>query len=451
MNIILSNQVVCSSIPSNLEHLIKARLTFPNPKYVENDRLGYWNGDTPQEIMAYTKRGDSLFLPRGWIRQLLSLCNQNGIKYQLQDQRRSLVEIDFQFRGTLKPFQEEAVKAVLARDFGTLSAPPGSGKTVKALYLIAERKQPALIVTHTKELQNQWVARTGSFLGIPPEEIGIIGNGERTIGKKITVALVQSVYKHAEEVVPHIGFVIVDEAHHCPSRTFTEAITAFDSKYMLGLSATPWRRDGLSRLIFWYVGDLCHEVKKEALQDSGDILRAQVILRETNFQTSFDPSEEYSRMLSELTEDPLRNSLIVDDVVKEASNGGGICLVLSDRKAHCEELRRLLALKGISSELLTGDLPNNRRQAVIAQLNRGRVKVLVATSSLIGEGFDCRELSTLFLTTPIKFNGRVLQYLGRVLRPAPGKTKALVHDYIDVKVPVLRASAKARERVYANC
>jgi superfamily II DNA or RNA helicase len=153
-------------------------------------------------------------------------------------------------------------------------------------------------------------------------------------------------------------------------------------------------------------------------------------------------------MLSELTEDQARNALIVQDVIKEAGNGGGICLVLSDRKTHCSTLQNLLLKEGVKSELLTGDISNGERKATVESLNSGHIKVLIATGQLIGEGFDCKELSTLFLTTPIKFDGRLIQYLGRVLRPASGKDKALIYDYIDKFVPVLMAAAMARKRVY---
>ena len=207
-----------------------------------------------------------------------------------------------------------------------------------------------------------------------------------------------------------------------PSRRLSRPLIAGSC---LGLSATPWRRDGLSRLIYWYVGDKVHEVDTAALVEAGHVLEAEVIWRKTDFEPTFDPSEEYSRMLSELTQDAERNALIADDVAQEAQgDGGGVCLVLSDRKAHCETLVGLLAARGVEAAILTGDLPTAKRQEVVAALNAGRVKVLVATGQLIGEGFDCRELSTLFLATPIKFNGRLLQYLGRVLRPAPGKDKA---------------------------
>jgi superfamily II DNA or RNA helicase len=178
-------------------------------------------------------------------------------------------------------------------------------------------------------------------------------------------------------------------------------------------------------------------------------LPAEVITRNTEFKTQFDPVTEYSRMLSELTADTQRNVLIAGDVARETANKGGICLVLSDRKAHCENLRALLKFRfQIESEILTGDLNMDQRQQVIDSLNQNKVRVVIATGQLIGEGFDCRNLSTLFLATPIRFSGRVLQYLGRVLRPAPGKKKARVFDYVDIHVETLSKAAQARQKIY---
>jgi superfamily II DNA or RNA helicase len=267
------------------------------------------------------------------------------------------------------------------------------------------------------------------------------------VGERITVALVQSLYRVAPGVAAHVGHLVVDECHRAPSRTFTEAVSAFDCRFMLGLSATPWRRDGLSRLIYWSLGDKVHEVDKQALVKAGHVLVADVVWRETDFRPTYDPTTEYSRMLSELTLDPARNALIALDVAREAGNGGGVCLVLSDRKAHCEALRALLAGLGVEAAVLTGDLSKVARTAVVEALDAGQVRVLIATGQLLGEGFDCKELSTLFLATPIKFNGRLLQYLGRVLRPAPGKEKAKVYDYLD-PVGVLQNAARARWREY---
>ena len=154
---------------------------------------------------------------------------------------------------------------MLARDFGTLNSATGSGKTIMALYMVARRQQPTLIIVHTKDLAAQWTQRIEAFLGIAADKVGVIGAGKNVVGQEITIALVQSLYKCVEDVAEHIGFLVVDECHRCPSRTFTEAVSGFDARYMLGLSATPWRRDKLSKLIFWHLGDVHHEVDKNRL------------------------------------------------------------------------------------------------------------------------------------------------------------------------------------------
>ena len=450
LTITISHNLQLANVPPELMAILTEKLEFLNPKWLENERMGRWNRGTPKSLRFYDKVGTAgLWVPRGFMRQLVILCRRHHLRYVIEDRRLSLPPRDFSFKGKLRPFQQKAVDAMLARDFGTLNSATGSGKTVMALYMVARRRQPALIIVHTKELASQWIERIEAFLGIAPEEIGLIGGGKKVVGEKITVALVQSLYKCAEEVAPRVGFLIVDECHRCPSRTFTEAVSEFDARYMLGLSATPWRRDKLSKLIFWYLGDVHHEVDKTHLVETGNVLRAEVISRETGFKPFYDPVNEYSKMLSELTADTDRNVLIASDVAREAADSSGICLVLSDRKAHCENLKALLKYRyRLDAELLTGDLSQGERQEVIERLNQKKARVVIATGQLIGEGFDCKNLSTLFLATPVSFSGRVLQYLGRVLRPAPGKKKARVFDYIDIHVDILVKAARSRQKVY---
>jgi superfamily II DNA or RNA helicase len=455
MHVKLSNQLKLSQIPETIAADLIARLQFANPKYLENQRMGRWNRGTARILKYYRRTANNgLCIPRGFMRQLVLMCRREDEPIDIEDLRTSLKPVAMTFNGALKPFQQEAVQVMASRDFGTLSAPTGSGKTIMALAMIAMRRQPTLVVVHTKELALQWIERIHCFLSLSRDQVGVIGGGQKRIGAAVTVALVQSLYKCAKEVAPRIGHLVVDECHRAPSRTFTDAVTAFDCRFMLGLSATPWRRDRLSQLIFWHLGDMHYEVSKSHLVADGHILDVEIVVRHTDFKPYYDPVSEYSKMLSELTRDDARNRLIASDVAQATGQDqgrGGICLLLSDRKQHCEALQAILKHKHhIEAHLLTGDLSAIQRRTVVDDLARGQVRILIATGQLIGEGFDHPGLSTLFLATPIRFSGRVIQYLGRVLRPAPGIERARVYDYVDIHVPALAAAAKARLRVYAS-
>jgi superfamily II DNA or RNA helicase len=446
MKITISNHISIQEAPETLLQKISDIFTIRNPAYDDADKMGRWTGNLDEYLRLYSERNRTVTIPRGAMGLLFYFCKEMDIRYQIIDARRTLPEMDFNFTGNLKEYQQQATTDILSRDFGVLQAPTGSGKTVMALSLIAARRQPTLIIVHSKELLNQWIERIEQFLDIPREEIGIIGNGKMKIGKRITVGIVNSVYPIAEEIRVHIGHLVIDECHRTPSRTFTGAVNVFDCKFMLGLSATPYRRDGLTKLIGWHLGRKI-EVKQSALSENDIIQNVEVVTRETDFVTDFDASEEYSQMLSELTLDNSRN---VGDIIKEASNGRGVCLVLSDRKEHCRALQDMLSKQGMNADVLTGSVCNGERKTIVERLNSGGVKVLIATGQLIGEGFDAKSLQTLFLTTPVKFDGRLLQYLGRILRSAPEKSKSNVYDYCDVHVPVLAASARARQQVYRS-
>jgi superfamily II DNA or RNA helicase len=450
MQLILKNKLNLYGLPPGFKQRLINNFTISNPRWIENSKMGRWNYDTPKHLKFYRllpQRG--LQIPRGYTGHLMRLCRQNQILYQIEDKRRVFKPMDIHFQGQLRTFQAQAVEKMLSKEFGTLNAPTGSGKTFMALHMIAERQQPTLIIVHTRELAVQWQDRVAEYLGIPMKEIGFIGSGKRHIGAKVTIALVQSLYKCATEVARHIGFLIVDECHHIPSRTFSEAVGQFDASYMLGLSATPWRRDRLSKLIFWFLGDMHHEITKKDLVQSGDLMTAEIVIRETTFDPYHDPVSEYSQMLSEMVADDQRNQLIASDVAKEARHSSGICLVLSDRKSHCDTLQHMMINQyQLNPLVLTGDLSTKKRNKTLQQLHQGQSKILIATGQLIGEGFDCHHLSTLFLVTPIKFSGRLTQYLGRILRPAPNKKKARVFDYVDMKVDILKKAANARQKVY---
>ncbi|MBU0995533.1 MAG: DEAD/DEAH box helicase [Proteobacteria bacterium] len=451
LRIIIKKRLHLIDAPPFLSDMLQKKLTLQNPKWLENERMGRWNKGIPKTLAFYDILKSSLSVPRGLARWVILQARENNIDHTIDDRRRCLPDIHIEFQGSLKPFQTQAANVMLSKDFGTLNAPTGSGKTVMALFMIAARNQPATIIVHNKSLAHQWISRIETFLGIAEKEVGLVGDGKKIIGEHVTVALVQSVYKYSKEIARKTGFLVVDECHRTPSRTFTEAVSHFDSTYSLGLSATPYRRDNLSNLIFWYLGDAHHTIDKSYLVETGDILSAEIMIRKTQFKTSFDPVREYTKMLSELAANDERNRLIASDVAQEASDQKGAFLILSDRKTHCESLKTLLQYKyKINAEILTGDLNSNQRDEIIKRLKQGNLKVLIATGQLIGEGFDAENLATLFLATPVRFSGRILQYLGRVLRPSGDKQKARVFDYVDIHVDVLVNAAMARKKAYGR-
>jgi len=440
---------VVGPLPPVLAEKLRSTFTIDNPVWTANDRAGRWNGATPETLDFFHEDRDGSFtVPRGALGLTIWFIRGLGLRWRLVDRSRTLPAVRLGFTGVLKPYQMRAARRLFERDFGVLQAPTGSGKTVVALAMISARRQPALIVVHTKELLEQWLARIGTFLDLPPEQVGVIGGGRMEIGRPVTVAMIQSLYKVVEHVVPSTGHLVVDECHRCPSRTFSEAVSAFDGRFMLGLSATPWRRDGLTRLIGWHLGPKV-EIPRADLTAADLVSHVEVIVRQTTFTSPLDGSSAYGQMLSELTKDADRNRLIATDVAAEVKTAGGICLVLSDRKAHCRVLHELVRQRGCRVDLLTGGMPDAERRAVVERVQAGQVEALIATGQLIGEGFDARCLRAVFLATPIAFDGRLLQYLGRILRPAPGKDRATVYDYVDVNVGVLEHSANRRQRVYA--
>lgn len=437
----VAKECCLSGIPHSLLQEFRKQLTLVNPKYRDAVKYGRWVGKKlNKELHFYTLSGETICFPRGFGNESVRMCRNHGIRLQIEDSRTIQPPQAIRFHGTLRPYQEQAVNASLARDFGVLEAATGSGKTVMAAALIAQRSQPALILIHTKELLYQWKERIQSFLKIDP---GLIGDGHCRI-EPVTVGLIHTVRKHLQTLPDHFGHIIIDEAHRTPSSMFTEIIKEFDCKFMLGLSATPFRRDGLTELIHWYIGDLVYRVPEDELDRHGAVLKPHIIQRETSF--TFRYRGNYQDLMAALTSDNDRNRQIADDVAAAVKKQAGTALVVSDRIGHCQALTTLLEERNIKVALLTGRVPGEERNDIVKAVQNGELQALVATIQLIGEGFDCSGLSSLFLSTPIKFSGRLTQVIGRILRPAAGK-QPTVYDYID-PVGVLKSSARAREITY---
>lgn len=429
--------------PDLLEKL-KHELTIDNPKYKDAQKYGRWVGKNfKRKLYFYKLHRDGITFPRGYAGHAIKLCKTYmGRSPVIVDRRREMPEYSFGFAGVLRPYQEKAVQDVLQNHFGVLVAGTGSGKTVMALALIAARRQPTLVLLHNKELMYQWRDRIREFLGV---EAGLIGDGHYTIAP-VSVAIVNTARKNLHDLPDHFGQIIVDECHRVPASLFTEVVTAFDCRYSLGLSATAYRReDGLTRLIYLYMGNRTHQVDSQHLEATGAVLKPEFIQHPTEFRYAFRGN--YPALIKSLTKNDARNRQIAADVAAGVRSGKGTILVVSDRVAHCERLAELLAELDIPSAMLTGRLPAEERATVVEAVRNGEVGVLISTLQLVGEGFDAAGLTTLFLTTPIKFSGRLRQVVGRILRPAAGKQPKVI-DYIDEMVGVLKASARARQRTY---
>lgn len=439
MKMIIDNQVRITGYPHPLLGAARGRYLLTNPDYEAAMKYGRSvRGIEPHLHYSMTAPDGSLVLPRGAARDILTLAKQHG-QVEIDDRRLKLPEMDLTFHGTLRPYQEQAVSGVLGKDFGVLEAGTGSGKTVMALAIIAARRQPTLILVHTKELLHQWKDRIQQFLGV---EAGLFGGGKYDI-KPLTVGIINSVRNALGSLPDRFGHVVVDECHRVPASMFTETLKAFPAFYSLGLSATPFRRDGLGDLIGWFVGLHKIPVSMTTLHEAGAVLRPKIITRNTEFRYPYD--DDYQDMVSRLVDDEARNDLIAADIRQQVS-GGGLSLVVSDRVEH---LKTLAALANVDHHLLTGQTPAKKRQEIVASLAGGGVPVLFSTLSLIGEGFDCPSMDSLFITTPIKFDGRLKQVVGRVLRPAEGK-HPLVYDYADQEVGVLKHQWGCRQRAFAT-
>jgi len=439
------------SVPINAVQEIKNSLTMQNPDWLKNEKYGRWNGNTPRELRYYQHEDGVLTIPRGFLPQMEEILKGHGYLAIVMDDTRTVDEVNFTFSGTLRPYQKEAAESILSKDMGVAQMPTGSGKTVVALYCIAQRKQPAIVIVDTKELFDQWIDRIESLLGIPKKEVGIITGGKKNVvGEKITVSTVQSLYKCADQILPHIGHVVLDECHIVPAKTFSEAVNAFDAKYRLGLSATPYNHDGLSDLIFWYMGELVHSVSPEKLQDLGEIMQVKVLARATTFDYPYHGSDDYQPMIRALINDSSRNSLIAEDVKEFVDDCKGAVLVVSDRIEHCQDLYNRLDGNGFRTEILTSDVkPKSKREAIVQDLNAGNVRVLIATTQLIGKGFDCKSLTGLFITMPISSPRRLVQLMGRVVRTEEGKEQPIVYDYDD-KPEVLKYRFHQRGDIYES-
>ena len=443
-NIILANNIELKrrEVSINLINFLRDGLNFVNSEYIIRKKLGKSTYGTEAYFKTLTEKEDKIIIPRGFTGKLLRHCKEQRILYQLHDNRKKLTEVSFNFRASLYEHQEMALAAVEKKEMGIIVAPPGSGKTVIGLAIAAQKRQPALIIVHRQQLFDQWIERIQSFMGIAAAHIGKIAQGTQKIGTHITVAMIQSLTaaKTDSQLFSSFGTIIVDECHHVPAKMFREVISRLSSYYLFGLTATPIRKGNDERLIFIHVGDIIYEIKHRARQNQ----KLSIIIRETDLLIPFNyKTDQTETLYKSLIYDTSRNQLITEDILSDVAAGKKV-LVLTERKEHIEALSQFLKSK---CKVLTvsGDDSTAVQKAKMKQVASGQFHVLITTGQFLGEGVDITDMESLVLAFPFSFEGKLVQYIGRVQR---SENIPVIYDYRDMHVEFLENQFRQRNKHY---
>jgi len=447
LEIIIRNQVYLkrNQLSQKLISFLREELNFYNSDYLIKKRLGKSTFNTEKFFNLISEANTAVMIPRGFSATLVQFCNKEEIPYKIIDKRTKKEAIDFASEITLQEHQEIALDKIREKDFGVIVSPPGSGKTVIGLEIITEKRQPALIIVHRKQLFDQWIERIQNFLKIPKKEIGQIGNGKNKIGKHITIAMIQSLSRLQDysEISNSFGIIIIDECHHIPAKSFREAIVNFNSFYLYGLTATPKRKNNDQKLIFVYIGNILHQVNQYDYLKERNV-KTEINIKETALFAPFDYKiDKYETISKILVYDTQRNTLILNDIEQNAHRFKTI-LILSERKEQVEILNLYLKDK---HETITihGDDSETIRKSKIDQIKQGHFKIVISTGQYFGEGIDISNLECLFIVYPFAFEGKLIQYIGRIQR---SEKPPVIFDYRDIKIDYFEKMFKQRKRYY---
>ena len=428
----LNNNVKLSRIglPSTLIHFLKEELNFANTEFFIKKKSGRNTFETNRYFKLVEETESQIIIPRGFIGKLFRFCKESHIDFEFRDERKLKPPIPFGFNATLQNHQLKVINTVSKKDFGVIVAPPGSGKTVIGLKIIVDKGQPSLILVHRKQLLEQWTERIEAFLNIPKRDIGVIGQGKAKIGEQITVATIQSLPKELESVQNKFGTIIVDECHHVPAETFRNIIEKLQTYYLYGLTATPFRKYNDGKIIFTHLGEIIANIQSSEVEN---YKQAKILIRNTEFDIPYHSKTDSFETLSKiLVHDISRNKLILEDIKTEL-NQGKKAVIITERKEHIDTL--YLFLKQSYEVIgLSGDDSETSKKAKWKILQDGNFQVLITTGQYFGEGTDLQNISCLFLVYPFSFEGKLIQYIGRVQR---SEINPIIYDYRDYKIDYL--------------
>lgn len=449
-----------------LNHL-KRIAAFKNPEFYSKQALRLSTYAIPRIISCFDITNEYLAMPRGCEDATRSFLNDNAVTYTITDKTNHGNKISVSFQGEEREEQLEAINALLPYTNGILHATTAFGKTVTAAAIIARKKVNTLILVHSKALLKQWHNRLTEFLNInyPEHEeknkrgrrkvfspIGCFDSSGNTLHGIIDIALIQSCLDEdgVKPFVQDYGMVIVDECHHVSSITFEQVLMSIKAHTIYGLTATPIRKDGHQPIIFMQCGPIrfSTDAKSQIAKQSFDRF---LIPRFTSYNFILEDRLSIATLYKYLSEDEIRNNLIVEDICK-AVNTGRTPIILTNRTAHVSVLVEKLkaTIKNVIS--LTGAGTTREKREAMQRLQTipdSEQLVIVATGKYVGEGFDYPRLDTLFLALPISWKGLLTQYAGRLHREYEGKKDVRIYDYIDIHEPICDSMYRKRLKGYA--
>lgn len=409
---------------------LKSFASFENPqiKLLLSLRKPLYN--TPKYLKGYEESSDFLTLPRGLKEKLFEYLNYNLVKYKIIDKRVFEKIETKRILFTLRAEQEDAIKEILKYDSSICVAPPGFGKTLIGAKIFEQRAVKTLIIVNKNMLLDQWISRFVDYFGYKKSDIGFLGKSQNGLNGNIDIATMQSL-NNIPELVENYTQVIVDECHHIPALTFEQIVKNFKGKYILGLSATPNRKDELDPILYQQLGNISYEYKKPKTHTN------RLLVIKTEFTSSAD---NYAAIINELVSNEDRNRQIVKTIKENIDRK---ILLLSDRIEHLNLLENILKEQNIDFVSVHGS--QNKKEQVENMQKVKTSSLILATSSFFGEGIDFPHLNTIIFATPISFYGRLIQYLGRIGR---GNQECLAIDFLDSKNAMLNSTYKKRLEGY---
>lgn len=456
MIIEIENIIKIRNAPNELNDEFIKELTIVNPLYLDATAQGRSTRGISKFIHNYQMIYEGISIPRGCRKKLITRVKELELKHEIIDKRIKFEPIFNMDSSIIKyrTYQYPAVvKLVVAGEEGVLVAPAGSGKTIIGLSLIPMFGQPTFWLTHTNRLAKQTLERANQFLpGLKEEDKGFIGGGKWKLGRIFTIGMIQTLVRRPEDLAglkDMFGMVILDEAHHCPASTFLKVINRLNPYYLYGLTATPYRRDQLERIMFQTLGEATSVISQVEVENAGGIVIPTVKYM-TIYSKKVDDNNVARILKGNIINNKKRNHIIVGDVIREALTGN-YCIVVSGRKAHCETLYDLILTGWKKTGIATGDYSKKYVDEQVRRFYDNEITVLVTTFELLGEGFDVDFLNRAFIATPFRAERKVEQLVGRVQRTEKGKIDAIVYDYLDINIGVFKSQFDSKYQRESRC